>query len=78
MQSKKTLKLKSSMSKFMKKILVTCGDPSGIGPDLCVNLAFKSFYAQITIVGSSKVISERAQILKKKYHSIVIILNIMV
>jgi len=50
----------------MKKILVTCGDPSGIGPDLCINLAYKSFAAEITVVGSSQVIFERAQILKKK------------
>ena len=50
----------------MKKILVTCGDPSGIGPDLCINLAYKSFAAEITIIGSSRVIYERAQILKKK------------
>ena len=50
----------------MKKILITCGDPSGIGPDLCVFLAHKSFPAQITVIGSSNVISERARILKKK------------
>ena len=50
----------------MKKILVTCGDPSGIGPDLCINLAYKSFAAEITVIGSSKVIFDRAQILKKR------------
>ncbi len=50
----------------MKKILVTCGDPSGIGPDLCINLAYKSFAAEITVIGSAQVIFERAQILKKK------------
>ena len=50
----------------MKKILITSGDPSGVGPDLCVNLAYQKFPAQITVIGSSKVISERAQILKKK------------
>jgi 4-hydroxythreonine-4-phosphate dehydrogenase len=50
----------------MKKILITAGDPSGIGSDLCVNLAYKSFPAEITVIGSSEVISERARILKKK------------
>jgi len=50
----------------MKKILVTCGDPSGIGPDLCTHLAYMRFGAQITVIGSSKVISERAKILKTK------------
>jgi 4-hydroxythreonine-4-phosphate dehydrogenase len=49
-----------------KKILVTCGDPSGIGPDLCINLAFKKFDAQVTVIGSSKVIYDRAQILNKQ------------
>jgi 4-hydroxythreonine-4-phosphate dehydrogenase len=50
----------------IKKILVLCGDPSGVGPDLCIDLAYKSFPAQITVIGSSKVILERAKILKKK------------
>jgi len=50
----------------MKKILVTCGDPSGIGPDLCIDLAYKKFNAQITVIGSTKVIYDRAKILKKK------------
>ena len=49
-----------------KKILITCGDPSGIGPDLCINLAYKSFPAEITVIGSSKVILDRAKLLKKK------------
>ena len=50
----------------MKKIIVTCGDPSGIGPDLCIHLAYKKFNAQITVIGSSQVIYDRAKILKKK------------
>ena len=62
----------------MKKILVTCGDPSGIGPDLCVNLAYKSFPAEITVIGSSKVIHDRAQILKKRYLLIKKIQSILV
>ena len=52
----------------MKKILVTCGDPSGIGPDLCVDLAYKKFNAQITVIGSAQVIYDRAKILKKKIY----------
>ena len=49
-----------------KKILITAGDPSGIGADLCINLAYKSFPGEISVIGSSKVILERAKILKKK------------
>jgi len=48
------------------RLLVTMGDPSGIGPDLCIHLAYMRFAAQITVIGSSKVISDRAKILKKK------------
>lgn len=54
------------MSKKLKKILITLGDPSGIGPDLLVALAYKKFQAQISIIGSSKVLLERANLLKKK------------
>ena len=50
----------------IKKIIITAGDPSGIGPDLCVALAYKKFPAQITVIGSSKVLTDRAKILKKK------------
>jgi 4-hydroxythreonine-4-phosphate dehydrogenase len=50
----------------MKKIIITCGDPSGIGPDLCINLAYQKFPAQITVIGSSKVIADRAKVQKKK------------
>ena len=64
--------------KLQKKILITLGEPSGIGPDLCINLAYKKFNAQITVIGSSKVIYDRARILKKKYHSIKKIQNILV
>ena len=49
----------------MKKILVTCGDPSGIGPDLCIHLAYKKFPAHLTVIGSSIVLKERAKILNK-------------
>ena len=50
----------------MKKILITAGDPSGIGIDLSINLAYKNFPAEITVIGSSKVILERAKLLNKK------------
>ena len=49
-----------------KKILINSGDPAGIGPDLCVALAFKKFPAKITVLGSKQVINDRANYLKKK------------
>jgi 4-hydroxythreonine-4-phosphate dehydrogenase len=48
------------------KILINCGDPAGIGPDLCVALAFKRFPAKLAVIGSKKVIMDRANSLKKK------------
>jgi len=50
----------------MKKIIINLGDPAGIGPDLCVKLAYKKFDAALTVVGNKKAIKDRARILKKK------------
>ena len=52
--------------KSKKKILITLGDPSGIGPDLCIHLAYQKFPANITVIGDSDVIRARAEKLKKK------------
>ena len=41
------------------------GDPAGIGPNLCVLLAHHKFNADITVIGSSETIKERANILNK-------------
>jgi len=49
-----------------KKILISCGDPAGVGPDLCVALAFKRFPAKLAVIGSKQVIMDRANLLKKK------------
>ena len=51
-----------------KKIMIIAGDPSGIGPDLCVKLAYKKFPAQISVIGSSQVIYDRANLVKKKIY----------
>ena len=48
----------------MKKIpnlIITSGDPAGIGLDLCVMLAFKKFVANITIIGNKEAILSRAK-----------------
>jgi len=52
----------------MKKIpnlIITSGDPAGIGLDLCVMLAFKKFLANITIIGNKDAILSRAKQQKK-------------
>jgi len=52
----------------MKKIpnlIISSGDPAGIGPDLCVFLAFKKFKADITVIGNKNSINSRAKLHKK-------------
>ncbi|MCB1754843.1 MAG: 4-hydroxythreonine-4-phosphate dehydrogenase, partial [Gammaproteobacteria bacterium] len=43
------------------RIILTCGEPAGIGPDLAVGLAQSVIaHAQVVVAGSAKVLSERA------------------
>jgi 4-hydroxythreonine-4-phosphate dehydrogenase len=42
------------------KIVVTSGEPAGIGPDLCALLARESFAEHLTILGDARVIAARA------------------
>ena len=51
--------------KILPNLIITSGDPAGIGLDLCVMLAFKKFQANITIIGNKDGILLRAKQLKK-------------
>jgi len=51
--------------KRLPNLIITSGDPAGIGLDLCVMLAFKKFLANITIIGNKNAILSRARQLKK-------------
>jgi 4-hydroxythreonine-4-phosphate dehydrogenase len=51
--------------KRLPNLIITSGDPAGIGLDLCVMLAFKKFQANITIIGNKDGILLRAKQLKK-------------
>ena len=51
--------------KRLPNLIITSGDPAGIGLDLCVMLAFKKFLANITIIGNKDAILSRASQLKK-------------
>lgn len=48
------------------KIIITSGEPAGIGLDLCLNLAFQRFDAEITILANQNAMLERAELQKKK------------
>lgn len=47
-------------SKKIPNIVITSGEPAGIGPDLCATLQNQRFNANITIVGDAQVIHSRA------------------
>jgi len=51
--------------KRLPNLIITSGDPAGIGLDLCVMLAFKKFMANITIIGNKDAILSRAKQQKK-------------
>ena len=51
--------------KRLPNLIITSGDPAGIGLDLCVMLAFKRFMANITIIGNKDAILSRAKQHKK-------------
>jgi len=51
--------------KRIPNLIITSGDPAGIGLDLCVMLAFKKFRANITIMGNKDAILSRASQHKK-------------
>jgi len=51
--------------KRLPNLIITSGDPAGIGLDLCVMLAFKKFMANITIIGNKDAILSRAKQHKK-------------
>lgn len=48
------------MSNFVPKILITSGEPSGIGPDVCLHLLNAKLPARISIIGDSVVFGQRA------------------
>ena len=50
----------------MKKIVMTLGEPAGIGPDLGVLLSEKNLNKNIIIIGDPALLSNSANILKKK------------
>ncbi|MDB4138497.1 4-hydroxythreonine-4-phosphate dehydrogenase PdxA [Methylophilaceae bacterium] len=50
----------------LPSIVINCGEPAGIGLDLCVFLAFKKIPAKITIMANMKALDARAKMHDKK------------
>ena len=51
------------MSNLLPSIAITAGEPAGIGPDLCVMLAHKSFPAKIVVIADADILIARAKLL---------------
>lgn len=49
--------------KKMPRILLTTGEPAGVGPDLIVRLAQQSWPAELVVIGDPGVLQERAALL---------------
>tara|TARA_B100000767_G_scaffold259664_1_gene269601 strand:+ start:272 stop:1261 length:990 start_codon:yes stop_codon:yes gene_type:complete len=54
------------LKQIITKILITSGEPAGIGLDLCLKLAYKKFNAEITIITNRNALLDRARLQKKE------------
>lgn len=56
------------MSDFEKlpKVVITVGEPAGIGPDIIIETLQKEFLARIAVIGDAEVFHSRATLLGKK------------
>lgn len=55
--------LPNSPDTLLKPLLVSSGEPAGIGPDLCLKLAFNQLDRPIVILGDKAILAERAKLL---------------
>ena len=51
------------MTKLSKPLVVTSGEPAGIGPDLCLALAASPWGKRIVVVADIDMLAERARII---------------
>ncbi len=52
------------MSTFLAKIILSAGEPAGIGPDLCVMLAQHTLDAELVVIANAEMLAARAALLK--------------
>ena len=57
--------------KSIPKIVITPGEPAGIGYDIILDISKKSFAADLISIASIELLKERRDILKKKVNFIV-------
>jgi len=49
----------------LPRLILTCGEPAGIGPDLCIDIAGRSWPCELVVAGDMEVLRSRAQQLRK-------------
>ena len=47
------------------RLILTCGEPAGIGPDLCIDIAGRAWPCELIVAGDTEVLQARAQQLRK-------------
>ncbi len=50
-------------SQSFQRLAITCGEPAGIGPDLCVALAWQYHDCEIVVIADPDMLSQRAKLL---------------
>ncbi|UJP05748.1 MAG: 4-hydroxythreonine-4-phosphate dehydrogenase PdxA [Nitrosomonas sp.] len=52
------------MKSFVPSLVLTAGEPAGIGPDLCIQIAQQSLACRLTVIADPELLSVRARQLK--------------
>jgi 4-hydroxythreonine-4-phosphate dehydrogenase len=47
------------------RLILTCGEPAGIGPDLCIDIAGRAWPCELVVAGDTEVLQARARQLRK-------------
>lgn len=64
------------MTQQLPRIVVTAGEPAGIGPDLCIMLAEQTLNAELVVIADIEMLKARAQALKRPLHIVTYDVNV--
>ena len=51
------------MTQSVQRLAITSGEPAGIGPDLCIQLAFQAYDCEIIVIADPDLLVQRAKLL---------------
>ena len=51
------------MDSNIPRLLITAGDPAGIGPELCLEIATKNWNAELLVIADPEVLKQYARLL---------------